>query len=289
MTNCEGVTNQAATSIRILMPETTSLTLAHDIAQRYAELPQVEAVALAGSQTTGVADDDSDIDLYVYVNADLPLAARAAVARAHAQRAEVDNQFWEPGDEWIDAATNIHVDVMFRTRAWIAEQLARVLRRHEAAVGYSTCFWYNVVTAQALFDREGWFQRLQEDARQPYPEALRRAIIAKNYPLLRQSLSSYRYQIERAVARNDWVSVNHRVAALLASYFDILFAVNRLLHPGEKRLAAFVETNCRLVPSGMRLQVHDLLGAIAFDQSLLQKLDALLDGLDELLRTEGLK
>lgn len=271
------------------MLETTPLTLAHSLAQRYAALPQVEAVALAGSQTSGAADHDSDIDLYVYVNADLPLAARAAIARAHARHAEVDNQFWEPGDEWIEASSGIHVDVMFRTRAWIEEQLDRVLRRHEASVGYSTCFWHNVLTSRALFDRNGWFQRLQEEARQPYPEALGRAIIAKNYPLLRQNLSSYRYQIERAAMRNDWVSVNHRVAALLASYFDILFAVNRLLHPGEKRLAAFVEAHCRLVPAGMPSQLHELLAAIAFDQNLLPKLDALLDNLDELLRAASLR
>ncbi len=261
--------------------------LARIIAERYANLPQVEAVALAGSQTAGAADQNSDIDLYVYLHADLPLEARATIARAHAQRAEVNNQFWEPGDEWIDAATNIHVDVMFRTCAWIADQLERVLVRHEAAVGYSTCFWHNVVFSQALYDRTGWFQRLQQKARQPFPEALRRAIIAKNYPILRRSLSSYRYQLERAVARNDWVSANHRVAALLASYFDILFAMNRTLHPGEKRLVAFAEKNCKLIPEGMSAQLNTLLGA-ACDKSVVAKLDALLNGLDNLLKAEKL-
>lgn len=268
------------------MPETAPLHLAQIVAQRYAAHPQVETVALAGSQTSGGADENSDIDLYVYLNAELPLAARAMIAQA--KSAEVGNQFWEPGDEWIDEATGIQVDVMFRARSWIEEQLERVLVRHEASAGESTCFWHNVVSAQILFDRSGWFERMQAQARQPYPEPLRRAIIAKNFPILRSTLSSYRHQIARAMRRNDGVSVQHRVAALLASYFDILFAVNRMPHPGEKRLAAFVEKNCRLVPAHMSRQIDELLRACAVEGNVLAKADVLLDGLEALLKQEKL-
>ena len=268
------------------MPQPFLFNLANSIAQRYAELPQVEAVALAGSQTSGVADANSDIDLYVYGNAELPLAARAAIAQARARHAEVGNQFWEPGDEWVDAETGIQVDVMFRSCAWIEEQLERVLVRHEASVGYSTCFWHNVISSRALFDRNAWLQNLQSQAARPFPEALRRAIIAKNFPILRQTLSSYHHQIERAASRNDEVSVNHRVAALLASYFDILFAVNRLPHPGEKRLVAFAESNCKLLPEGMSAQLRELLRACTLRQDVLRHVDALLDGLEVILKRE---
>ncbi|MGH7496011.1 MAG: DUF4037 domain-containing protein [bacterium] len=266
---------------------TPPLAFAHTLAERYSQLAQVEAVALAGSQGAGTADQASDLDLYVYLSAGISIEARAAIATARAKYAEVDNQFWEPGDEWIDRETGIHVDVMFRSIEWINEQLDRVLRRHEASVGYSTCFWYNVVSSHVLYDREGWYQRLQENSRRPYPEQLRRAIVAKNHPILRRNASSYRYQLERAVARNDWVSINHRVAALLASYFDILFAVNRLPHPGEKRLVDIVLKQCERIPEGMTQQLNDLRKAVLNGMEIVEKADALIGGLDDLLKKNG--
>ncbi|MCP4590177.1 MAG: DUF4037 domain-containing protein, partial [bacterium] len=205
-----------------------SLQFAKDVANRYASLSQVEAVALGGSLASGTADAGSDIDLYVYSSAEIPVSARAEIATAGAEYAEVDNRFWESGDEWVDAQTGIHVDVMFRSVEWIEEQIERVLRRCEASVGYSTCLWHNVASSRALYDRAGWFRALQQDAGQAYPGELQRAIVAKNHPILWRTASSYKYQLEGAIARGDMVSVNHRAAALLASYFDVLFAVNRL-------------------------------------------------------------
>lgn len=265
----------------------TLLDLAQAVATSYGELPQVEAVALGGSLASGVADQGSDIDLYVYVRESISIERRAQIAKSGASYAEVDNQFWEPGDEWIDAETGIHVDVMFRTVAWIEEQLARVLERHEASVGYSTCFWYNVATSEVLYDRTGWYRKLQQAAGRRYPEALRRAVVAKNYPILRDTASSYRYQLIGAVKRGDRVSVNHRVAAILASYFDVLFAVNRKLHPGEKRLLEIAMSECEKLPTGIEEQVEGLIAAVS-ESSVVERMDTLIDGLDELLWAEGL-
>ncbi len=265
------------------------LSLADSIASRYSVLPQVEAVALAGSQTSVVADQGSDLDLYVYIQAEIPVSARASIAAVQSERAEVNNQFWEPGDEWVDADSGVGVDVMFRSVQWIEEQLDRVLRRYEASLGYSTCFWHNVLTSRVLYDRNGWFHRLQQTADQPYPEPLRRAIIAKNHPILRLNISSYLHQLEPAVAHGDLVSINHRVTALLASYFDILFAVNRLPHPGEKRLVKIAARRCPNVPENMEEQVHRLIRAIAEgDQQVVAEAEVLVDGLDRLLKAEGL-
>ncbi len=263
--------------------------LAAAIAAAYANLPEVTAVAIAGSRVGRSADPDADIDLYVYAALPITIADRRAIAASFSIRHEVGNAFWEPSDEWIDVRTGLHVDVMHRTPAWIEEQLRRVLVRHEASVGYSTCFWHNVLHSRPLFDRHGWYGALQTMARQPYPEPLRAAIIAKNYPLLRQSLSSYRAQIERAVERGDRISVQHRIAALLASYFDVLFAVNRLPHPGEKRMLE-VAARCAKVPQEMECQVNALLEAAGRSASreVMADINALLHGLDLLLHEECL-
>ncbi len=265
------------------------LAVSQQIAAMYGALPQVEAVALAGSHTTGQAGPGSDIDLYVYVREELPVDARASMIRARAERMEINNQFWEPGDEWIEAGTHIAVDVMYRSMPWIEDQLDRVLVRHEASVGYSTCFWYNVLTSHVLYDKSGWYHAIQERARQPYPEPLRRAILAKNHPILREALSSYLRQSEKAIARGDLVSVNHRVAALLASYFDILFAMNRMPHPGEKRLVEMALAQCAKRPEGMCEQVSGLIHASGVGgQDVIAWIEALVEGLDELLRAEEL-
>lgn len=266
--------------------------LAETLADRFSALPQVVAVALAGSQATGLADEGSDLDLYVYAEGEIPPDVRRAVAGEFgAGAAEIDNRFWEPGDEWVAAESGLHVDLMYRTPEWIEEQLERVLVRHEASVGYSTCFWYNVLNSRLLHDREEWYGQLRQKADRPYPEPLREAVVAKNYPILRDTHSSYRYQIEAAIRHRDRVSLNHRVAALLASYFDILFAVNRLPHPGEKQLVDIVMREGLIVPDGVAEQVERLItgiGAAWDEQHTLPHTDELVDGLDTVLLAEGL-
>jgi hypothetical protein len=239
------------------------LDVARSLAQRFASYPEVEAVALGGSSSTGMADDASDIDLYVYLGRELPLAARQDVAaeQADATSAEVGNEFFEPGDEWTHAASGVAVDLMYRRTSWIEDRIARVLDRHQASLGYTTCLCHNVATSALLYDRRGWLSGQQARANGPYPEPLRRAILAKNLPLLAGTRASYTHQIVGALARGDRVAVNHRLAAFLASYFDGLFAANRRLHPGEKRLLTHAEAPGMRAPSGMAPMIERLFAA----------------------------
>lgn len=263
--------------------------VAREVAAACAALPAVTAVSLGGSLAGRAADDRSDVDLYVYAEEPLSLAARADTAARFAAWREVGNDAWEPGDEWLDARTGIAVDVMHRRPSWIADRLDRVLARHEVSVGYSTALWHNVLHAPPLFDRDGWYGRLRATADRPYPLELKRAIVAKNHPLLRRPLSSFRTQIERAPRRADAVSVQHRLAALLASYFDVFFAANELPHPGEKRLMAFALA-CTKRPPDIAERIEALLAIPAAPPSpdVLGAIDALVDGLDAVLAAEGL-
>jgi len=267
-------------------PAPASLALARRVAQRFASDPGVEAVALAGSRAGPLAEPGSDLDLYVYAALEPSRSLRAAAA-AGGRDVELENRAFEPGDEWLDEATGLGVDVMFRTPAWIEAQLDRVLVRHQASVGYSTAFWHGVRTAVPLFDRSGWFAALQARAGAPYPEPLRRAVVARNQPLLRRARSSFLHQLASAAARRDGVAVNHRTAAFLASTFDVLFALNRATHPGEKRLLAHVAASCPLRPAGLDGLVEALLDAVP-GEGVVAAADALGAALDRLLAGEGL-
>lgn len=272
------------------MSEKGTPALLRKIAAEFAALREVRAVVLAGSRGGQLSDDRSDIDLYVYAEPEPPEALRAALARKYGERISIGNRFWEHGDEWAASRTGTVLDIMYRSPAWIEEQLDRTLLKQQASVGYSSCFVYNVLHSEPLFDRDGWFAALQARAEQTYPEPLRHAIVAKNHPILRSTLSSYSHQIKMALGRNDHVSVNHRITALLASYFDILFAVNRLYHPGEKRLIAYVLANCPKYPPDFEKQINELLLAASTTgrPDVLAKAGNLLDGLDALLVAEEL-
>jgi hypothetical protein len=260
------------------------------IAEGLGVLPGVVAVALGGSVPSGVADTCSDIDLYVYAPEPPPLEARRALVEPIAATCELDNQAFGTGDEWVDAATGLRIDVMHWGPAWIEEQLARVLDEHRASAGYSTAFWRTVLHSKPLVDPTGWFATLKRKANRPYPEPLRRAIISLNLPLLRGAQSSFLHQIACAIDRDDALSVNHRTAALLASYVDILFALNRVPHPGEKRQIEIARQECDRLPPDLDADLAALIAAVPppwRDGRLLAAANRLIEGLETLVPIEA--
>lgn len=256
------------------------------IAERFAQINTVQAVALAGSQANQQAGGASDFDVYIYSDGDLPADVRRAAALEFSSDAQL-NDYWGPGVEWDDS-NSTHIDAMFFTTGWMTEQIDRVLTRCEPALGYTTCFWHTVRISRPLVDRNGWLAGLQAKAQAPYPDLLARRIVTHNFPVLREIDSSYRAQLMKAAQRSDLVSLNHRTAALMASIFDILFAINHQTHPGEKRLLDLVEQTCPLRPAGLREQIGVLLRATSADTHTIgAAVDRLIDPLEDLLEGEG--
>lgn len=244
------------------------------VVRALAGLEQVECIMLAGSMAAGRADAASDYDVYVYTSAPLPLAARQAVLAPLCRQMEWQNQFWETEDDGV-LNSGREIELIYRDREFLPGILASVVENHQAWIGYTTCFWANLLDSQILFDRRGWGAALQQRFAVPYPQALKENIIRKNLPLLRQAMPAYYHQIAKALQRDDPVSVNHRTAALLASYFDILFAANGVPHPGEKRLLASLSA-LPSQPRGAQARVRALLDkSVGRDGSLLAEIDEL--------------
>jgi hypothetical protein len=266
------------------------LAVARRVAAILATDPAVVAVAMGGSRATlGLgADPGSDVDLEVYTRGDVTLdTRRAAIDATNPIRTEAGSGWWGLADEWI-TAEGIHLDAAFFEVAWMEDRLGAVLDRHEPSLGYTTCFWHTIRSCRPLEDREGWLTDLRVRAAVPYPEVLRRRIVEHNHPVLRAALPAYATQLANAARRGDLISINHRLAGLLASYSDILFAVNRQTHPGEKRLVAALIDRCDRLPDHMADDLADLLRTALTDlPGLPPRVDRLLDRLDALLRTEG--
>ncbi len=271
-------------------PTTPHLALAERVSAVFAPLPEVVAIALGGSRGAGgiAFDDRSDVDLEIYTRGDIGLEVRRRIVMAAGAPSPdcVGRSYWGAADEWPDAATGLVVDASYFDAAWMSDQLDRILVRHEPSLGYSTCFWHTIRGAAPLHDPDGWLAGLQARADVPYPEALRRNVIAHNRGALRGFPSAWEVQVEKAAVRGDLVSVNNRVAGLLASYFDVLFAFNGVPHPGEKRLVEAVARRCPRRPDGMAADVEAVLAAASMDLAgLPRRVARLLDALDGLLAT----
>lgn len=258
------------------------------VVHRFSQHPAVVAIALGGSQATAQASPSSDYDIYVYTGEDIPPADRHAIGLEFSPNAQIVD-YWGPGLEWDDPETDIHIDVIFFGASWMEERIDRTLVRCKASLGYSTCFWHTVRVSQSLYDPDGWFARLQQRAQVPYPDLLAQRIIALNWPVLRDSFSSYQRQIAKAVQRQDMVDLHLKATHYLASVFDILFAINRLPHPGEKRLIDWVERQCRIWPPDLRQNIEAILSGITNNPAaVIAAVDQLTGSIERLLKYEGL-
>ena len=210
-------------------------------------LSQVEAVALGGSRATGRNDAKSDYDVYVYITDHIDEQIRKSILSKYCGYMEIGNAFWELEDD-VTLKDGVDMDIIYRNLDGFEKGLSSVVLECTPWNGYTTCMWHNLITSKIVFDKNGKLGALQEKYQIPYPKKLKENIVANNLKLLSGNLPSFDMQIQKAEERGDLVSVNHRVAEFLASYFDVIFALNEMPHPGEKRMQSICSKECKLLP-----------------------------------------
>ena len=220
-------------------------------------LDAVEAIALGGSRATDHYDEKSDYDVYLYCTGPVPESLRREILSRYCAYIEIGNAFWELEDN-CKLKNGIDIDILYRDLDAFTADVAAVVEQHQARNGYTTCMWHNLLHSKILYDRNSRLAAAKARFDVPYPEQLQENIIFRNYKLLQASMPAYRVQISKAIRRQDLVSMNHRVAAFMESYFDILFAVNRLTHPGEKRLMALCKERCQILPDRFEENLYNL-------------------------------
>lgn len=257
--------------------------MVNQLFQELSRLPQVEAIALGGSRAGEHYDEKSDYDVYVYIISPVPEETRREILSRYCAVMEIGNHFWEYEDN-CTLNNGIDIDILWRSLEDFVSGVSAVVDGGQASNSYTTCMWHNLRTCRILYDRDGRLTAAQRRYDCPYPQALRQNIIARSRKLLRGSLPAYETQIQKAVRRGDQVSINHRVTEFLASYFDILFALNEQTHPGEKRLVELCREQCRLLPDRFEANLDDLFqDMFTRPDRVGQDLDRIITALEQIL------
>jgi hypothetical protein len=220
-------------------------------------LNQVEAVALGGSRAGENYDEKSDYDVYVYVNAPIDEDLRRKILASSCNYMEIGNHFWEYEDN-CTLNNGIDIDILYRNMDDFMGDIDEVVVKCQAHNAYTTCMWHNLLTCKIIYDRHGKLTGYQRQYDIPYPPKLKKNIIERQLCLIDSSMPAYPIQIEKAVKRGDWVSINHRVSEFLASYFDLIFALNEKTNPGEKRLVELCTKQCALLPEDFEKNLRNL-------------------------------
>lgn len=217
------------------------------IFSKLSELDCVEAIALGGSRAGEYFDEKSDYDVYVYVSKPIDENIRKNILSRYCSYMEIGNHFWEYEDNCV-LNSGIDIDILYRNLDDFCKGIENVVEKGQASNSYTTCMWHNLLNCKIIFDRDGRLAEAKKRFDVPYPQKLKNAIIERQLRLLDESMPAYKTQIKKAVTRKDYVSVNHRVTEFLASYFDLLFAINEKTHPGEKRLISLCKSYCDVLP-----------------------------------------
>lgn len=242
-------------------------------------MPGLVAISLGGSAASGLADERSDTDLHVYWREPLAEPAeREALLRAVADpgRVTVDIRSWGLEDHLhIDGKL---VELIYVHLGDLRDEIEQAYGPGLSGEGFVTAQLYSVAQGRPLHDPSGELAALRARLLAGYPEPTHRLVLRDNPALLR----TYLKHLRLAQERGDLLMVQHRRYTVQMVFFNLLFALNRTYHPGEKRLLAHGE-RCPLKPASMTARWNDIARLPADDGALAELLAEIAGELIELV------
>jgi hypothetical protein len=246
-----------------------------------AELPGFEAMSLGGSAGAGLDDAQSDLDIHVYWRAPLAApeqrAARLATC-ADPGSIELEVRFWGLEDHLRVGGRD--VELIYVHLDDLRAEVERAYAEGLGAEGFATAQLYYVANGRPFYDPKGDLAALQTRLA-TYPEATRRRLLESHRPLLR----AYLRHLRVAQSRGDLLFAQHRRYTIQMVFFNALFALNRLYHPGEKRLLLHAQ-RCAVQPPDLEVRWNHIARLPADDGALADLLSNLIDDLCQLIEAE---
>lgn len=235
-----------------------SRALALRAAAAYAVFPEVEAVALVGSQTDLLSDGESDLNIALFLACPLDLSVRQAVVAGFAQQGEgLTPVQSDAQDSWFDRATGRCVDVRFYIQHEVTERVTDILEHISLGPTHtSTTLLHVLSSCEILFDRSFWLENMRGFVNRPYPDALRTALVDMHLPYVAPGPRSLLRHLDIAKKRHDDLGLITATSEFTRHYFEVLFALNKVYFPGSKQLIHQALSRCEILPPTFHTHFH---------------------------------
>jgi hypothetical protein len=247
------------------------------IARVVGEIPGVLAISLGGSVGSGFADEASDLDFHVFWEA--PLAPPAEREAHLAMVADAGSVIARPGEaswaleDWFSVEGRL-VELIYVAWRDVEADVTSAYDHGLSDEEFTTARLHNYARGRVLHDPTGVLRAVRDRLNRAYPENTRELLLRREPERLAMALK----QLRTAQARRDLLFAQHRRYTMQTIAFNLLFALNRLYHPGEKRLLAHAE-RCPIRPANFAARWERIALLPADDMALADELTAMVEEL----------
>ncbi len=239
-------------------------TIARRLSAELGRHSEISAILVFGSVASGQIDERSDIDLFVVCrSAILPVSERQTILTTlgsgwHQQDQTQDNPLFAFRDQ-DGVVEGVFVTLHYQTVDWIDQVLIDVI---EKGMLSTPLMPFRAYTLPALLKR-GWLLQDQDgtvgrwrEQIQPFPAQLQRHLLDHFIPLLHENVEELVANAERNLGPRVFLfRLNWAVDALIG----MLFAVNEMYDPADRRTEHMILPTLNCVPSHFTARLTDVL------------------------------